>query len=110
MRTRRSRSEWAAIVEEFAHTGQSVARFCAKRGLGVATFRWWRTQLRDQPGDMQAQSLVRLLPVDLVEPSGGGGAAAGGVIVMVAGVEIHVEVGADVAYVAALVAELRARC
>jgi len=39
-----------------------------------------------------------------------GPASCNEVLLTVAGIEIRVEVGADVAYIATLVAELRSRC
>jgi hypothetical protein len=43
---RRSRDQWAEIVEEFESSGQSHESFCAQQRLNVGSFRGWLYRLR----------------------------------------------------------------
>jgi len=102
---RRTREEWSALVAAYGEGTQPAAQFCARHQLHPRTFAWWRSKLRARavtPPDYA----VRLLPVKVTgEPSRG---TRHEVMILVAGVEVHVETTADVAYVAALVARIRA--
>ena len=42
----RSREQWAALVKEHAASGQSQRAFCAARGIGQSTLRYWRRRLQ----------------------------------------------------------------
>lgn len=113
MRARRSRHEWSRIIGEFERSGGTEQAFCRRRGLKVATFRWWRSRLRHE-STRGASGVVNLLPVELAAPSPAAvaseGALSDGVVIEVAGVAlVRVPLGVDVRYVGALVAELR-RC
>jgi hypothetical protein len=57
---RRSAAEWAAIVREWDRTGEDATTFAAKRGLVVATLRWWRTELkaRDRGGAVRFVDVI----------------------------------------------------
>jgi hypothetical protein len=107
MHARRSRSEWARIVRAFERSGQSHADFCAERGLRVWSFRSWLYRMRRDRAGSSAADLV-LLPVSVATPAPVAPPSA--LVIAVAGVEVRVAVGTDVAYVAGLVAELRSRC
>jgi hypothetical protein len=109
MRARKSRDEWAAIIAEFEGCGQPLERFCSRRRILAATFRWWRWQLRDADGAPLPTDEVRFVPVDVVRTPPPVLSTAP-VVIVVSGVEVRVDVGADPAYVAALVGELRSRC
>lgn len=115
MRTRRSSEQWTAIVAAFERSNQSVERYCAKRGIRPATFKWWRWRLRESSAAAAGRVVpssgaeVRLVPVDVV------GLAAhtsnrAHVEIAFADVTVRVEVGTDATYVASLVTELRSRC
>jgi hypothetical protein len=96
---RRTREQWAADVAAFEGAKVPLERFCAVRGIAPSTLRWWRWRLRREEG-------IRLLPVEVV----GDVAAERGaepLVVAFSDVELRVHVGADVDYVAALVARLR---
>jgi len=110
MRARKSRGQWAEIVGAFEAGDQDVERFCARRRLAPATFRWWRWRLADAAAATPCAD-VRLVPVEVL-PARGGGTRDGHDVatITVVGVEVRVPVGLDVAYVAALVSELRSRC
>lgn len=36
---------WAKRIEEWMGSGVTQREFCAKRGLAVSTFRWWRRRV-----------------------------------------------------------------
>jgi hypothetical protein len=99
---RRTREQWAAMIAAFEKTKQPVERFCAKRGIRPKTFAWWRWQLRDTAPRSRSND-VKLLAVDVVA----GTARDARVVIAVADYEVRIDVGADVDYVAALVARLR---
>src|SRR5262245_37196158 len=111
MRARKSRSEWSSIIKAFKKSGGSHEEFCKERGLKLGSFRGWLYRLQKR---VEPESEVALVPVavtgatssstrEVTEP----GAE---IVVAVAGVDVRIVPGTDVAYVAALVAELRARC
>ena len=80
--------------------------FCAERGLRVGTFRGWLYRL--QRVAREPSGSLALLPVQVTTPEPRHVPSV--VVVAVADVEVRVAIGADVGYVAGLVAELRARC
>jgi hypothetical protein len=40
------RALWKKCVGQWERSGQSQREFCAKRGLALSTFQWWRAKLR----------------------------------------------------------------
>ena len=69
---RRSREQWAQIVEQFERSGQSHDAFCAQQRLNVGSFRGWLYRLRSGAAQGKvARSATRLLPVR-VSPSASG--------------------------------------
>jgi hypothetical protein len=101
---RRTREQWAAIVAAFEETNQPVAQFCGRRGIQPKTFAWWRWRLRDTGRRARrSDGGVKLLPVDVVEHD----AVVGCVVVAMESLEVRFDVGADIEYVAALVARLQ---
>jgi hypothetical protein len=102
MHARKSRSEWSAIIKAFERSGGSHEEFCSARGLNVGSFRAWLYRLR---ATKTTSSEITLLPVEVTAP-----VVMRDIVVAVADVEVRIAVGADVEYVARLVAELRARC
>jgi len=111
MSARKGRNQWVKIVTAFERSGLSVEDFCARRGIKPGTLRWWRWQLGDRE-PVAPTSDVRMVAVDMVAAGSGFAPAAGprGLVISVAGVSVHVESGTDIAYIAALVAELGRRC
>jgi len=105
---RRNRQEWARLVAAFERSRFSMAEFCTRHELVERTFGWWRWRLGSEKRSAKRETDVRLVPIDIVKPTLQ--PRANVVLLAVAGVEIHVEVGTDTAYVAALVTELRSRC
>jgi hypothetical protein len=106
MHARKSRGEWSAIIKAFERSGESHEQFCSKRGLAVGSFRYWLYRVRRTGG--AATTDVVLLPVEVTTPVAR--YAPSDIVIAIAGVEVRVAIGADVGYVAGLVAEIRARC
>ena len=77
------------------------------RGLTLATFRWWRSELRRGGAEATAAEPVRLLAVEVADPRLAGAAP---VVVAFSGAEVRADVGTDPSYLGALVAEIRSRC
>jgi hypothetical protein len=51
---RRTRSQWAELIEQWRASGQSARDFCRAQGLGYASFCQWRRRLEPaeaEPGD-----------------------------------------------------------
>ena len=109
MRTRRSREQWTAVLEEFEGSGEPVESFCRRRGLRRSTLYWWKWKLGSDPRRSRPSAAIRLLPV-AVSPGAGAPGIVRRVLIEVADVRLHVEVGTDVAYLSALVATFRQRC
>jgi hypothetical protein len=112
MGTRRSRAEWESLVSELEASGQSVARFSARRGLKPETVQWWRWKVHraDAPGG-NAVGSVRLMPVTMIESAATADVGNPALVeVSLGDITLRVAVGADPAYVASLVAALRAQC
>jgi hypothetical protein len=105
---RRNRQEWARLVTAFERSRSSMAEFCARPELVARTFGWWRWRLgRDERSAKRDTDDVRLVPIDVVRTTPQ--PRANMMLLPVAGVEMHVQLGTDVAYIAALVTELRSR-
>lgn len=106
MQARKGRDEWSAVIEAYEESGKTHEAFCAGRRLPIGTFRGWLYRLRRTA--REPSTSLALLPVQVTTPELD--RVPSGIVVTVAGLEVRVPVGADVAYVAGLVAELRSRC
>ena len=106
---RRSRGQWAEIVEQFERSGQSHEAFCAQHRLNVGSFRGWLYRLRSGSGQGKvARSATRLLPVRVASVAG---PDEDTVIELTAGeAMLRVRGSFSPAYVAELVTLLRSRC
>jgi hypothetical protein len=106
---RRSREQWAQIVEQFEGSGQSQEAFCTQHRLNIWSFRGWLYGLRNgaRRGKV-ARRATRLLPVR-VAPAG---AADDETVIELAVGDAMMRVRGSLrpAYVAELVALLRSRC
>lgn len=107
---RRSRAQWLEVLAKFEGSGESVAKFCARKQISPRTFAWWRWHLRDERPTAPARESVRLIAVDVAAPIAESRAPAGTVRIALAGLDVHVAVGTDVEYVGALIGTLRSRC
>jgi hypothetical protein len=65
---RRSRAQWLEVVAKFEGSGESVAKFCARRQISPRTFAWWRWHLRAERRPAGAHENVRLVAVELAAP------------------------------------------
>ena len=106
MGTRRSRAEWLEIIAAFRESGETAARFAARRGLKVSTLQWWTWRLAAE---------VRLVPVDVrradVVAVAAPESASRDIVELVIGdAHLRFVAGTDARYVAQLVAALRDRC
>jgi len=114
MRARRSRQQWQTIIGTFERSGQTLAGFCGPRGIRPATLKWWQWYLRSKAAGIaesaSAGENVRLVAIDVVAPPSATSAAVGTLAILVAGAELRIETGTDVAYVSELVMALRSRC
>jgi len=41
------REYWRKLLDEQAHSGQSIRSFCRERKLSEPSFHWWRKRLRE---------------------------------------------------------------
>ncbi|NRD58876.1 IS66 family insertion sequence element accessory protein TnpA [Corallococcus exiguus] len=94
--------EWSRIAEAFEASGQTQREFALARGVRLSTLQSW-VYRRRRAGEARAEA-VRLLPVQVATAP----AASESVLEVVAanGVRLRFAVGADVDYVARLVAAL----
>ena len=93
--------EWSRIAEAFEASGQTQREFALARGVRLSTLQSW-VYRRRRAGEARAEP-VRLLPVQVATAP----AASESVLEVVAnGVRLRFAVGADVDYVARLVAAL----
>lgn len=65
---RRSRAQWLKLLAKFEASGESVAKFCARKQIPPRTFAWWRWQLRDERRETVPRENVRLVAVDVSSP------------------------------------------
>jgi transposase-like protein len=110
MGKRRSREEWATVVAELAESGESVESFCRRQGVGRSTLTWWKWRLGASAGRPVTGGAIRLLPVAVSSGESGATRASRGIAIEVGEARVHIEVGADVEYVGALVERLRRGC
>jgi len=70
--TRRSASEWHALMGLYSSSAETRQQFCARHGVALSTFAWWRRRLRQQgPTPLAARSSTptQALFVELEPPS-----------------------------------------
>jgi hypothetical protein len=108
MRTRRSREEWSALLDELAASGEPLESFCRQRSIRRSTLYWWKWKLGSSRRTSAPRAAIRLLPVAV--SSNVGAAPSVAVVIGVADLQVRVEVGTDVDYIRALVDALRSRC
>ena len=66
---RRTPAQWAELVRDFELSGQSQRAFCADRGIGQSTLRYWKRRLEKRSGEapVAVTQGTRLVPVSLIE-------------------------------------------
>ena len=62
------RAYWIKRVAEWRGTRQTQKAFCARQGLALSTFQWWRAKLGR---GSQPKAAVSFVPVSLQAESGG---------------------------------------
>lgn len=63
------RAVWTKHIGEWQRSGQTQRAFCARRGLPLSTFQWWRGKLRRIE---QQDSKAAFLPLALNATPGNG--------------------------------------
>jgi len=48
-RTRRTRADWQALIQQQGDSGQSIAAFCRSQGLTSSAFHNWKAKLNTEP-------------------------------------------------------------
>lgn len=54
---RRSEMQWRSLFSAFETSGETRRRFCARHGVALSTFDWWRKRLREQARPASAAPL-----------------------------------------------------
>ncbi len=103
---RRGREFWVSTIAEFERSHLTQKSFAQRRGIALATLQWWIAKLR-----RERASSVSLVPVRVIAstaPTARSETAAEGAIEVElrSGVRLHVVVGANLDYVAALAQRL----
>lgn len=68
-RSRRSESEWLAIVDRFERSGMSATRFSRQAGIPLSTLHFWRRNLGSGNSPKSKLEFVDLRPAG-VAPAG----------------------------------------
>ncbi len=110
MRARRTPEQWSALLDELTGSGEAVESFCRRRGIRRSTLSWWRWKLGASQRSPGGAAAIRFLPVTVSSSISTAPSAARGIVIHLARVQVQVETGTDVAYVAALIEALRSRC
>jgi hypothetical protein len=110
MRTRRSREEWSALLDELAESGEPLDSFCRRHSIRRSTLYWWKWRLGSSRRRSAPRAAIRLLPVAVSSSTDAPPRAPNAIVIHIADVQVRVEIGTDVEYVRALVDALRLRC
>jgi len=57
-RTRRTRAEWQALIQQQRDAGQSIAAFCRSQGLTTSAFHNWKAKLNTAPNNFTRVSVA----------------------------------------------------
>lgn len=97
---------WAELVNDYEASGQSQRAFCARRGIGQSTLRYWRRRLKEGGGEEAGSDGVRLVAVKVRQDKPSGVASG---LTVVAGNDVRIEVacGFDGVTLERLLASLR---
>ena len=96
MNTRRDAGTWREIVDRQVHSGSTVAEFCQREGLSVASFYGWPSKLR-QTIDAGASSVAVTEKLRESQSDAGGFIDLGALGVRGPRVEVRLELGGGVA-------------
>jgi hypothetical protein len=102
MAERRSKQWWQGTVRRWKQSGLTASAFASRESVAAGTLLGWSSRLNRDTRAEHGSSVVRAVEIAVPEvtPSSSWVEIAVGVAV------VHCEVGADVAYVAALVRAL----
>jgi transposase-like protein len=105
---RRTPEQWAELMRDFKLSGQSQRAFCAERGIGQSTLRYWRRRLEQRSGEapVAVPQGPRLVPLELLEEHAPL-TADSGVRILTGGVRIEVTRHFDAGVLRGVVAALR---
>ena len=108
---RRTPEQWAGLVQDFEASGQSQRAFCAERGIGQSTLRYWRRRLEERSGEapLTVSQGARLVPVNLIEEAAPLAAGSSVSILTGGGVRIEVKRHFDADVLRRVVAALEAK-
>jgi transposase-like protein len=95
---------WAARMASWSRSGESRRAWCARHGINVHTFDYWRRRLRDFPVPRKRKARTSLVPIVVAAAT----AAEPLELVLPSGVRLRVPSGSDVAQAAQLVRALGA--
>ncbi len=106
---RRTPERWAKLVQDYERSGQSQRAFCAERGIGQSSLRYWRRRLEQgyETEDGSTPRRTRLIPVKLVEEAVGS-AGSGVALISRRGIRVEIARGFDAATLARVLASLEA--
>lgn len=89
---RRSAEAWRALVEGFCGSGLSLPRYCAREGIGIASYHRWRRLLGSPPRRAVARAALSAASVAVAPAFVDLGALSGAS----ARVELRLELGGGV--------------
>jgi len=102
----RRREQWARLVKEHEASGQSQRAFCAERGIGQSTLRYWCRRLKEDARSGERGAGARLVPVRVREQAPVEG-VSGVSLVAGNGVRIELAPGFDATTLERVLATLR---
>jgi transposase len=86
-----TRHRWQQRLEHFRRSGLTVADFCDREGLSVASFYAWKRRLAADPGP---EPVPRFVPVRIVTPP----ASAPVELILPSGLVLRLTPGVDLAW------------
>ena len=67
---RRTAEQWQTLIDQWQHSGQSMARFCEAHDIGYASFCHWRKRLTEEQAAPTKRE-VSFIDLGALPPSGG---------------------------------------
>lgn len=106
---RRTREQWAALVQECEASGESQRRFCAAHGIGQSSLRYWKRRLKQRctAEDRSGARDTRLVPVKVLSDTSAP-AGSGVAVVSARGIRVEIAQGFDAATLLRVLAALEA--
>jgi transposase-like protein len=98
---------WAELVNEYESSGESQRGFCARRGIGQSTLRYWRRRLQESAGEAPSRGGAQFVAVK-VRQDESSATASGLSIVAGHGLRVEVARGFDEQTLERVLVSLRA--